>query len=221
MKSIKRIEKILIFAVISACVISVSCFSGTCKTIRSNVLRMHVIANSDSAEDQELKLRVRDAVLKEGKEIFDGSVTAAQAEELLKPAVPRLEKAAQDEIKRSGFDYPVKVIVGEEYFSTRTYENSVTLPAGRYEAVRVIIGEGEGHNWWCVMFPPMCLPAARAEVSIDDVLSEEESKVVKSNPKFEVRFKIVEWIEEFKERFRENSDEEQTTDYFTFSKENY
>lgn len=221
MKAFKRIEKILFFAVVCACIVSVSSFSGTCRGIRSEVLRMHVIANSDSEEDQALKLRVRDAVLKEGKEIFDGSVTSDQAEELLKPAVPRLEKAAKAEIKRSGYDYPVKVIVGEEYFNTRTYENSVTLPAGRYEAVRVIIGEGEGKNWWCVMFPPMCLPAAQAEASIDDVLSEDEAKLVKSNPKFEVRFKIVEWIEELKERFRSDDfGEEQTTDYFTFSAKN-
>lgn len=217
MKTLKRIEKILFFAVVCACIISVTSFAGTCRGIRSDVLRMHVIANSDSEEDQALKLRVRDAVLKEGKEIFDGSVTAADAEKLLKPAVTRLEKVAKAEIKKSGFDYPVKVIVGEEYFGTRTYENSVTLPAGRYEAVRVIIGSGEGHNWWCVMFPPMCLPAAEADASIDDVLSEEESKLVKSNPKFEVRFKIVEWIEELKERFRNDSEEEQTTDYFTLS----
>lgn len=203
MKNIKQIEKILFCAVVTACVLSVAGFSNTCKDIRSEVLRMHVIANSNTSEDQALKLRVRDAVLKEGKKLFNGSVTAEEAEKILKPAVPEMEKAAREEIKRSGFDYPVKVIVGEDYFPTRTYEDKVTLPAGRYEAVKVIIGEGEGKNWWCVMFPPMCLPAAQAEKSIDEVLNEDELDLVTSNPQYEPRFKIIEWIEEIKEYFRE------------------
>lgn len=202
MKKIRFLEKLFLFAVISACFFSVYKFSDTCGDIRDEVLRMHVIANSDSKEDQELKLKVRDRVLKEGKKLFDGSVTTQEAEEILKPAVPELEKAARDEIKRCGFDYPVKIIVGKDYFPTRTYEDKVTLPAYRYEAVKVIIGEGDGRNWWCVMFPPMCLPAADAEKSIDEVLNEDELKLVTSKPQYEPRFKIVEWIEEIKEYFR-------------------
>lgn len=202
MVKIKRIEKILFCVVVTACVLSVAGFANTCKDIRGEVLRMHVIANSNTSEDQALKLRVRDAVLKEGKKLFDGSVTAEEAEKILKPAVPKLEKTAREEIKRSGFDYSVKVIVGEDYFPTRTYEDKVTLPAGRYEAVKVIIGEGAGKNWWCVMFPPMCLPAADAEKSIDEVLNEDELKLVTSKPQYEPRFKIIEWIEELKEYFR-------------------
>lgn len=202
MNKIKVIEKVLFFAVVTACIISIHNFSDTCADIRGEVLRMHVIANSNTKADQELKLRVRDEVLKEGKKLFDGSVEASEAEKILKPAVPKLEAAARKEIKRSGYDYPVEIIVGEDYFPTRTYEDKVTLPAGRYEAVKVIIGEGEGKNWWCVMFPPMCLPAAEADKSIEEVLSDDELKLVTSKPQYEPRFKIVEWIEEFKEYFR-------------------
>ena len=83
----------------------------------------------------------------------------------------------------------------KEYFETRTYDNSVTLPAGYYTAVKVIIGEGAGQNWWCVMFPPMCLPAAEAECEISDVLTESETEIVTGTQKYQFKFKIVEFIE--------------------------
>ena len=124
---------------------------------------MHVIANSDTAEDQALKLKVRDAVLETGKTLFDGSMTAADAELVLDSEKAELQKAAETVIRENGFDYGVRVEIGKDFFNTRTYDEKVTLPAGTYEAVRVIIGEGAGQNWWCVVFPPLCA-AASAEV---------------------------------------------------------
>ncbi len=91
----------------------------------------------------------------------------------------------------------MNILIGEEYFDTRTYE-TLTLPAGYYTAVRVVIGEGVGQNWWCVMFPPMCLPAAQGETSIDAYLENDEVKLVESNPKYEPRFKVVEIYEKFR-----------------------
>ena len=99
-------------------------------------------------------------------------------------------------------------------FPTREYDG-FTLPAGTYLALRVVIGAGEGHNWWCVMFPPMCLPAAQGGVELDDVLDKQEEKIVRSNPKYEPRFKIVEWIERLREYLRDDPTEDATTDYFT------
>ena len=144
----------LIFTVISAL-----SFENSCEGIREKVLRLHVIAASDSVADQSLKYAVRDELLRDGESIFRGSETVIQAEEKISDSLDFLKKSAENTLKKSGCDYPVNVILERTYFPTRQYEN-ITLPAGYYKAVKVIIGEGKGKNWWCVMFPPMCLPAA-------------------------------------------------------------
>ena len=199
-KKLLRFEASLLTALIICCCLNITAFSGQCDEIRSKMLRMHVIANSDSEADQNLKLKVRNAVLEAGKEVFDGSVTASDAKERIIPQRDKLESAALDVIESEGYSYDVKITVSDEYFPTRTYDNSVTLPAGVYTAVKVVIGEGKGHNWWCVMFPPMCLPAADAEYGIDDVLTEEESRIVKGGDKYKIKFKIVEIYEDIFKR---------------------
>lgn len=201
-RKIFKIEASVLAALLICCVLNISSFSEECRNIRSKMLRMHVIANSDSDADQELKLKVRDAVLKEGKEIFDGSVTADDAKSKILPETERLRKAALSVIENEGFSYDVKITVGNEYFNTRTYDNSITLPAGYYTAVKVIIGEGKGHNWWCVMFPPMCLPAASKECEISDVLQKDEVKIVEGGSKYKFKFKIVEIYEKISEKLK-------------------
>ena len=195
-KTIFKIEISLLVALIICGVLNINAFSQQCESIREKMLRMHVIANSDSEEDQQLKLKVRDAVLLAGEKVFDGSITATEAKEKITPYIDYLEKIALESIKNEGFDYNVKITVEKEYFNTRTYENSVTLPAGYYTAVKVIIGEGKGQNWWCVMFPPMCLPTAVAECEISDVLTDDETEIVTETDKYKFRFKIVEILEE-------------------------
>lgn len=196
---------LLFYSVLTAFIvtvlISILSFEAKSDGIRNSVLRMHVIANSDSQADQELKIKVRDAVLEAGREIFDGSVNANEAESILLPEKQKLIEAAKNTIVENGYDYDVDVFIGKTYFTTRTYDNSVTLPAGNYEAVNVVIGEGKGHNWWCVIFPPMCLPAAESDTEIDDVLSDGELKLVQSSPKYEPRFKIIEIYENLIEKF--------------------
>ena len=199
-KKLLRFEASLLTALIICCCLNITAFSGQCDEIRSKMLRMHVIANSDSESDQNLKLKVRNAVLEAGKEVFDGSVTASDAKERIIPQIDKLESAALDVIESEGYSYDVKITVSDEYFPTRTYDNSVTLPAGVYTAVQVVIGGGRGHNWWCVMLPPMCLPAADAECGIDDVLTEEESRIVKGGDKYKIKFKIVEIYEDIFKR---------------------
>lgn len=202
----EHITKTLLFdlALLLGLIISISISSAakletTCDDIRSNVLRLHVIANSDSKEDQELKLKVRDVLLSTGSDLFSGSADVSSAKEIANSEISTLEKAAQRALIENGCDDSVHIEVGHSRFPTKTY-GSVTLPAGEYEAVRVIIGKGEGHNWWCVMFPPLCLPAAEGETELDDVLSPDALKLVSSNPKYEIRFKIVEWYEWVKDR---------------------
>lgn len=201
-RNIIKLEASVLAAFLIACVFNTSSFSEKCDSIRNKMLRMHVIANSDSEADQALKLKVRDAVLAEGKEIFDGSVTADDAKSKILPETESLRKAALDVIEKEGFEYDVKITVGSEYFNTRTYDNSVTLPAGYYTAVKVIIGEGEGHNWWCVMFPPMCLPAAVKECELSDVLEKDEVEIVEGGDKYSFKFKIVEIFEKISEKLK-------------------
>ncbi|MGN0549994.1 MAG: stage II sporulation protein R [Acutalibacteraceae bacterium] len=198
----KKIKISICVSMIVAIIFSICSFAKTSQEIRSDVLRLHVIANSDSSVDQNLKIRLRDFLLEEGKSIFDGSVNVENAVEKIEPQIPVLEKSAKEFIHTSGFDYDVKISLSREYFTTRTYE-SVTLPAGRYLALRVVIGAGEGHNWWCVMFPPMCVPAADKKDEIENVFTEDEIKLVESSPKYEIRFKVVEICEEIKESLNE------------------
>lgn len=201
-KTIKRIEISILISLIICSALNITAFSNQCDSIREKMLRMHVIANSDSVEDQNLKLKVRDAVLLKGKEIFDGSITAEDAEEKITPHIDELKETALSVIKNEGYDYDVNITVQKDYFKTRTYDDTVTLPAGYYTAVKVIIGEGNGKNWWCVMFPPMCLPAANAECSIEDVLSVEENNIVSNGQKYKLKFKILEICEEFIKKYK-------------------
>lgn len=201
MKKIKLFEISLLVGFLLAIVFSITSFAETCKEVRSDVLRLHVLANSDSKEDQQLKLQVRDALLETGKNIFDGSVTRENAEEKIEKEKDALLKTAKKVIHENGFDYDVEITVREEFFTTRTYEK-VTLPAGKYMAVRVLIGESSGKNWWCVMFPPLCIPTAQPDINL--FFTEDEVKLVESDPKYEMRFKIVEIYESIKNRFDNN-----------------
>lgn len=202
----KKIKISVTVGIVVAILFSICSFAKTSEEVRSDVLRLHVIANSDTSVDQNLKLRLRDYILQEGKDIFNGSVNVENAVEKIEPVLPELEKSAKAFVNQAGFDYDVKISLSNEYFTTRTYE-TVTLPAGKYLALRVVIGSGEGHNWWCVMFPPMCVPAADKKDEIENVFSEKEIKLVESKPKYEPRFKVVEIYEQLKEIISEKSEQ--------------
>lgn len=204
----KKIKISVTVGIVVAILFSICSFAKTSEEIRSDVLRLHVIANSDTSVDQNLKLRLRDYILQEGKDIFNGSVNVENAVKKIEPVLPELEKSAKAFVNQAGFDYDVKISLSNEYFTTRTYE-TVTLPAGKYLALRVVIGSGEGHNWWCVMFPPMCIPAADKKDEIENVFSEKEIKLVESKPKYEPRFKVVEIYEQLKEIISEKSEQSQ------------
>lgn len=199
-----KIRISIVIGIVTAVIFSICSFAKTSEEIRSDVLRLHVIANSDSSVDQNLKLRLRDYILEEGEDIFDGSVNVENAVKRIEPKLAELENSAETFVKNAGFDYDVKITLSNEYFTTRTYE-SVTLPAGKYLALRVVIGSGEGHNWWCVMFPPMCVPAADKKDEIENVFTDKEIKLVESKPKYEPRFKVVEIYEQIRETISERT----------------
>lgn len=197
---IKAIEISALLAFIFTVIMTLS-FESSCSGIREKVLRLHVIANSDSVSDQSLKYAVRDELLKEGESIFSGSETVFQAQEKISEGLMYLKETAERTVRKEGYNYSVNIDIGRTYFPTREYED-VTLPAGYYNAVKVIIGEGKGKNWWCVMFPPMCLPAAsKKNPELDDILSQKETEIVTGGSKYQLRFWFVEKYYELKEKF--------------------
>lgn len=195
---LKTIEKSLLIAFVLTVAFSFTSFfsfAEQCEDIPNHVLRLHVLANSDTAEDQELKLYVRNRILTESAGMLDDVTAREEAEQVVAQNLPRLEAAAADEIRQRGYDYSVGVGLETIYFPTRRYEQ-VTLPAGTYNALRVTIGQAEGKNWWCVMFPPMCLPAAQEKEELDDVLNPQQMDIVTGE--YEIRFKSLELYEQFR-----------------------
>lgn len=173
-------------------------FIETSENISDQVFRLHILANSDSAEDQQLKLKVRDEILKKGETVFASSNSLEETIELCKNNIALFQQTAEQCLKDNGSDYEVKVYVDKEYFNTREYDE-ITLPSGIYNALKIEIGQGKGHNWWCVMFPAICLSSVTDD-ELNKYLSEDEQKLVNSNSKYEVRFKIVEIYEKVKSK---------------------
>lgn len=133
------------------------------KELAGSVIRFHVIANSDSEADQALKLAVRDRVLARAEEIYPENATLEEAQAALEGHLNVLAAAGREVVEEQGHDYPVTAALEDCWFPTREYEG-FALPAGNYTALRVVIGEGRGKNWWCVAFPPLCLGAASETV---------------------------------------------------------
>lgn len=194
---LKRIETAVIIALIGAIAFHLISFGATSKDIYSDVLRLHILANSDSQQDQALKIKVRDAVLKQQYDVFDGASDITEAKQKISSNLNEIQSIAIETVKQNGYDYPVSVALEKTYFETRYYKD-FTLPAGRYEALRIVIGDGKGHNWWCVMFPPLCLGAA-ADIENNENLSSSEKELITSDPRYEIRFKAVELYQKAKE----------------------
>lgn len=170
--------------------------------VYDNVLRLHVIANSDSDEDQALKLKVRDAVLAKSEELLGDCQTRDEAIALTKEHLSELEATAREVLRAEGCEYSVRVALGEEVYPTRNYE-SLSFPSGSYLSLRIILGEGEGKNWWCVLYPPMCLSAASAKETQEDAyisvgFTGEQYRIITETdtPRYHARFRILEALEE-------------------------
>lgn len=201
-------KKIFIWCIIVVFLFSISVAAVSermCDDISEGIIRLHIIANSDGDDDQRIKLLVRDEIIKMQKEIFnDGIKKSLNNEEK-----ERIKQVAEEILSEQGALYGAMVETGNFYFPTKKYEN-ITLPAGNYDAVRVVLGEGEGQNWWCVMYPPLCFTKSAVgsanEESLDilkesmgefsyDIISEESIKIVPV-------FKIVEIFQIVKEKIR-------------------
>lgn len=193
-----------VLALFVACLVCTALWAeATQVRLASQVIRLHVLANSDSEEDQALKLEVRDRVLETTSALLAGETEPQAAAVLLNQHLDDIAQTAAQEISAQGHDDRVEVRLEQTWFPTRQYQG-ISLPAGNYLALRVLIGAAEGHNWWCVVFPNLCLPAV-SERALEastltpgqiSLLQEEETSYV-------FRFKTLEFWQSLKHRLME------------------
>lgn len=176
--------------------------------LRGSVLRLHILAESDSDRDQQLKLYVRDALLESG--ILGEADSLAEAESIAAERLPDIERIAETVLRANGCELPVEAELADTEFDVRTY-GDITMPAGTYRALRVKIGSAQGHNWWCVMYPSLCVPAA-CEVTDDkqeelEKFGDEELDILYEPEKYEIRFAIWDKITEIRKKLVVQDDE--------------
>ena len=178
---------------------------GVDAELYDRILRLHVIADSDSDADQAVKLKVRDAVLELLGDEMEASPDLEQARSAAERLMPEAERVARQVLRENGFSYGAAVTLGYEYYPTRDY-GSFSLPAGRYLSYRIVLGSGEGHNWWCVLFPALC--TAPAEQQEDEFVAAGftpgQIGVLsgKKSPKYAVRFRLLELLGELGEKLK-------------------
>ncbi len=202
----KILAKAMLTAMVLSFIFTQTFFTAECEDIPNRLVRLHILANSDTEADQRLKLQVRDYILSIAGDIFENADNKIEAEHIAATNMDKIVNQAQQYVYSLGFDYKVN---GEMrynmYFDTRDYQG-FSVPAGRYDALRITIGEGKGHNWWCVMFPPMCFSAAEDDSSkrLDSVLNDSQSDITENKDKYEYRLKIVEIYNDIKSFFDDN-----------------
>lgn len=222
----KKIVTILIIIAVTCCALKgvayagstgtdASCENEIVQSISEKIIRFHVIANSDNEKDQALKLKVKDNILSYMQPLLKNSKSIAESKKIIQQNDEKIKAIARKVIKDNGYSYSVTTTLGRENFPVKTY-GDITLPQGNYEAYRVIIGSGQGRNWWCVMFPPLCfvditkgeIANKQTEKEMKSVLNEKEYNLVNSNNsdkkqkngkttgKIIYKFKIVELFQE-------------------------
>jgi stage II sporulation protein R len=197
---LKKWELALIIAVVLTFICGAAAAQGQKdqQDLADKLVRLHVVANSDSDADQALKLKVRDKILEDVTKLLDGVTDRDKAVGIIEKHMQDIVKDAGDVIRDEGYDYAVTAKITQEDFPTREYE-TFSLPAGTYTALRVVIGAGAGHNWWCVVFPPMCVTAACDTKEVMKVLSDDQVKLITSDqPKYVVKFKTIEILDKLK-----------------------
>ena len=190
----------VMFAALSVVLLSGVWLDREQAQLADSVLRLHVLANSDSQADQQLKEKVRDRVLAEAQAILPPGAGLEQARRVLGDNLERLAAAGADVVEEEGYAYPVAASLEQTWFPTKEYED-FSLPAGEYEALRVVIGEGDGQNWWCVVFPPLCLASVSEtaeQTALESGLSEQQVALMTGESEgYVVKFKAIELWEDF------------------------
>jgi len=196
-----RFKKIIAFSFIFIFLITalLMCYSSTMQNgIANKLIRLHIVANSNSPADQALKLKVRDRILKEGKDIFGNLTDINTCRSSLEKELPRLIAAAEEEIHKNGYNYSVSANTGKHTFPMKVYGN-FALPSGEYDALKIEIGNAKGENWWCVMFPPLCFINgcidSEYEKTLSESLSQEELSLISYHHGVNLRFKTVDFFQ--------------------------
>ena len=187
----RRYESLKIWEISLLIALSVTLCLGTWaqgrqSAISSKLVRLHVVAASDEEAEQALKLRVRDAVLEYLSPRLMGASDSGQARAILRQELAGIRLAAESAAEGR----PVTVALSREHYPTKSYEG-FTLPAGKYESLRVTLGEGKGHNWWCIVFPPVCLSASQSD-TVEQQLGEEDFRLISEGDGYELRFRALE-----------------------------
>ena len=191
----KAIRRLLLCTLAAGIIFTASLLRDQ-KTLESGLIRLHVVGASDSSLDQQRKLRVRDAVLNCIQKDMEKACSREEAETYLREKLPKLQKAAQTALRQLGVTDPVQVSLRREQFPRRVYD-SFTLPAGDYESLRVIIGEGKGRNWWCVAFPSLCLPAAGQDIETvaeENGFSRSLTGAIRGEKPYQLRFYLLDLL---------------------------
>ena len=203
-RKLKRWELALMFGILVA-VVAGSWLTREQQELADSMIRFHVIANSDTEEDQALKLAVRDRVLEEAEGLYPEGATLEQAQAALEGHLNTLAASGRAVVEEQGYDYPVSARLEDCWFPTKEYED-FALPAGNYTALRVTIGEGKGQNWWCVAFPPLCLGAASE--TVDQALEagyftpDQGALVTGDGEQYVLKFKAMELLGEVQGFFK-------------------
>lgn len=199
-----KVYRVEIAVFVGLIVSIVCCFVnlvGQSEDISNHILRLHILANSDTEEDQNLKLQVRDEILNSFNFDYTENSDLYEMEKQVEDERINIEKVAKDVVEKAGYGYGVESEIVNMYFDTREYDN-FAMPAGKYDALRIKIGEARGHNWWCVLVPSLCVPAANGEVDekIEDVFNRQQQDLIEAGCKTEVRFAVIEAYEYIKEQ---------------------
>ncbi len=192
-----RLEKSILLGIIFTILFNFVNFSVICENISSEILRLHIIANSNSEIDQNIKFCIRDKVQNFMCKILSQTKSKEDAKKVCKKNLHEMKRIAEQELKKRSDNYKTKITVKQSYFKTREYEHFI-LPAGNYDALEIKIGEGKGKNWWCILFPVICVGTAKKN-NVDKKLSKEEVNCIRKR-KFKAKFKILEICKNLKQK---------------------
>ena len=185
----------LVCALISSLMLSMVSFEASCEEMYENIIRIRIIANSNTEEDQILKIKIRDAVLDYSKTLYGNANSYEAAVKATELGADKLLEVAKSTVANNGYNYSVSLEFRNEFFDTRVYDN-FTLPAGTYKTAVFTVGEGEGENWWCVIFPQVCVGACSG--SLEDSVSKASSDYAYNAEDYTIKFKTVEIFEKVK-----------------------
>ncbi len=200
----KQFILISVLLILYVCISAVSYTHAVTTDISGSVFRLHIIANSNSDEDQNLKYIVRDKVIEYMSSIKDTVSSKEEVIEIAKSNLSEIQNIASQTIRDNGYTYSVSVEIGNFLFPSKKY-GDITLPPGYYDALRIKIGKADGQNWWCVMFPPLCfvdvtsgiVPDESKEIMKENLSKEEFNLISKNSNEVKVKFKIVEVLQNF------------------------